>query len=135
MPAAGQLPEFLPLDYPQRLNAAAELLKGGEPDDLAIVNSFGRWTYAQLSETSGKIARLLVDEGVVPGTRILLRGPNGYMMFAAWLAALSGRGCGNHGAAAHPPPGVHPPVGALFQRIRCQNLSVRPLYLRALAAL
>ena len=92
LPAAGQLPEFLPLDCPQRLNAAAELLKGGEPDDLAIVNSFGRWTYAQLSETSGKIARLLVDEGVVPGTRILLRGPNGYMMFAAWLAILKAGG-------------------------------------------
>ena len=88
LPVADQLPDFLLLDYPERLNAAAELLRSGKPDDLAIVNSHGRWTYAQLSETSGKVARHLVEEGVVPGTRILLRGPNSYMMFAAWLGTL-----------------------------------------------
>ncbi len=33
-----------------------------KPDDLAIVNDHGRWTYGQLDETSGKIARLLVDD-------------------------------------------------------------------------
>ena len=88
LPAADKLPDFLLLDYPARLNAAAELLKGGKPDDLAIINGFGRWTYAQLDETSGKIARLLADEGAIPGTRVLLRGPNGYMMFAAWLGIL-----------------------------------------------
>ena len=92
LPAAGELPDFLLLDYPKRLNAAAELLKGGKPDDLAIVNAFGRWTYAQLSETSGKIARLLVDEGVIPGTRVLLRGPNSHMLFAAWLGVLKAGG-------------------------------------------
>ena len=88
LPKADQLPEFKLLDYPACLNAAAELLKGGQPDHLAIINSFGRWTYAQLDQTSGKIARLLVDEGVIPGTRILLRGPNCFMLFAAWLATL-----------------------------------------------
>ena len=93
LPAADQLPDFLPLDYPQRLNAAAELLKGGKPDDLAIVNAFGRWTYAQLDETSGKIARLLVDEEkLVPGNRVLLRGPNCYTLFAAWLGVLKAGG-------------------------------------------
>ena len=62
LPPADQLPEFLLLDYPERLNAAAELLKGGKPDDLAVVNAHGRWTYAELDDFSGRIARLLVEE-------------------------------------------------------------------------
>ena len=45
LPAPDQLPEFMLLDYRPRLNAAVELLKGGAPGDLAIVNALGRWTY------------------------------------------------------------------------------------------
>ena len=41
-------PEFLLLDYPDQLNAAAELVKGGAPDALAVINAHGRWTYAEL---------------------------------------------------------------------------------------
>ena len=82
-------PEFLLLDYPERVNAAAELLKGGDPGALAVVNDHGRWTYAELDAFSGRIARLLVEEhGLIPGNRVLLRGPNGYTMFAAWLGVL-----------------------------------------------
>ncbi|MEO8177058.1 MAG: AMP-binding protein [Sphingomicrobium sp.] len=97
LPASDQLPEFrfdLPeLHYPERLNAAAELLRGGAPDALAIVNAHGRWSYAELDHFSGQIARLLVDEeGLVPGNRVLLRGPNGYTMFAAWLGVLKAGG-------------------------------------------
>ncbi len=92
LPASDQLPEFLLLDYPKRFNAAAELLKGGRPDDVAVINAHGRWTYAQLSETSGKIARLLVKEGLIPGNRVLLRGPNSYMMLAVWLGVLKAGG-------------------------------------------
>lgn len=97
LPPAELLPEFrfdLPeLHYPERLNAAAELLKGGAPDALAIVNDQGRWTYTELDDFSGRIARLLVDEhGLVPGNRVLLRGPNGYTMFAAWLGVLKAGG-------------------------------------------
>ena len=93
LPPPELLPEFrfdLPeLQYPERLNAAAELLKGGAPDALAIINDHGRWTYGELDAFSGRIARLLVEEhGLVPGNRVLLRGPNGYTMFAAWLGAL-----------------------------------------------
>jgi 2-aminobenzoate-CoA ligase len=93
LPAPELLPEFrfdLPeLHYPDRLNAAAELLKGGAPDALAVVNEHGRWTYADLDEFSGRIARLLVEEhGLIPGNRVLLRGPNTYTMFAAWLGVL-----------------------------------------------
>ena len=97
LPPTGQLPEFrfdLPeLQYPERLNAAAELLNGGAPDALAVVNAHGRWTYADLDHFSGRIARLLVEEhGLVPGNRVLLRGPNGYTMFAAWLGVLKAGG-------------------------------------------
>src|SRR5437868_11564582 len=97
LPPAELLPEFrfdLPeLHYPERLNAAAELLKGGGPDALAIVNDHGRWTYADLDDVSGRIARLLVEEhGLIPGNRVLLRGPNGYTIFAAWLGVLKAGG-------------------------------------------
>jgi len=97
LPPPDQLPEFLfdlpELQYPERLNAAAELLKGGDPDALAFVNDHGRWTYADLDDFSGRIARLLVEEeGLVPGNRVLLRGPNGYTMFAAWLGVLKAGG-------------------------------------------
>jgi len=93
LPPAEQQPDFLLLDYPERLNAAAELLKGGKPSDLAITNAHGRWTYAELDDFSGRIARLLVEEkGLIPGNRVLLRGPNCYTMFAAWLGVLKAGG-------------------------------------------
>ncbi|HET7817523.1 MAG TPA: AMP-binding protein [Sphingomicrobium sp.] len=97
LPPPELLPEFrfdLPeLRYPQRLNAAAELLKGGARDSLAFVNGHGRWTYGELDALSGRIARLLVEqEGLVPGNRVLLRGPNTMTMFAAWLGVLKAGG-------------------------------------------
>jgi 2-aminobenzoate-CoA ligase len=97
LPLPDLLPEFrfdLPeLQYPERLNAAAELLKGGATDALAVVNDHGRWTYAELDDFSGRIARLLVEEhGLVPGNRVLLRGPNGHTIFAAWLGVLKAGG-------------------------------------------
>jgi 2-aminobenzoate-CoA ligase len=97
LPPPELLPEFrfdLPeLQYPERLNAAAELLKGGAPDALAVVNEHGRWSYADLDDFSGRIARLLVEEEeLIPGNRVLLRGPNSYTMFAAWLGVLKAGG-------------------------------------------
>jgi 2-aminobenzoate-CoA ligase len=97
LPPSELLPEFrfdLPeLHYPERLNAAAELLKGGAPDALAVVNEHGRWTYAELDDFSGRIARLLIEEeGLIPGNRVLLRGPNTMTMFATWLAVLKADG-------------------------------------------
>jgi 2-aminobenzoate-CoA ligase len=97
LPPPELLPEFrfdLPeLQYPERLNAAVELLKGGAPDALAVVNDHGRWSYADLDDLSGRIARLLVEEeGLIRGNRVLLRGPNGYTMFAAWLGVLKAGG-------------------------------------------
>ncbi len=97
LPPPELLPEFrfdLPeLQYPERLNAAGELLKGGARDALAFVNDHGRWTYGELDDFSGRIARLLADEhGLLPGNRVLLRGPNCYTMLAAWLGVLKAGG-------------------------------------------
>lgn len=97
LPLPELLPEFrfdLPeLQYPERLNCAAELLNGGDRQAIAVVNDHGRWTYADLDDFSGRIARLLVEEhGLIPGNRVLLRGPNGYTMFAAWLGVLKAGG-------------------------------------------
>jgi len=97
LPRPELLPEFrfdLPeLQYPDRLNAAAELLKGGTPDALAVVNAHGRWSYGELDDFSGRIARLLVEEhDLIPGNRVLLRGPNSYTMFAAWLGVIKAGG-------------------------------------------
>ena len=93
LPPPELLPEFhfdLPeLQYPERLNASAELLSGGAADALSVINDRGRWTYSELDDFSGRIARLLVEEhGLIAGNRVLLRGPNCYTMFAAWLGVL-----------------------------------------------
>jgi 2-aminobenzoate-CoA ligase len=84
------LPE---LAYPPRLNCAAELLdrmaqgEGGER--TAILWPGGRWSYRELLETANRIAHALRDDlGVVPGNRVLLRGPNNPWMAACWFAVL-----------------------------------------------
>lgn len=97
LPPAAAQPEFrfdLPaLRYPQRLNAAAVLVDRGDPGRLAVVNAAGRWSYGDMRSLSDRIARLLVErEGLVPGNRVLLRGPNTAMMMAAWLGILKAGG-------------------------------------------
>ncbi|HEY0557862.1 MAG TPA: AMP-binding protein, partial [Thermoanaerobaculia bacterium] len=88
------LPE---LAYPGRLNAAAELLDrriaAGDGDRTVFHFPGGTWTYRQLFETANRIAHVLVDDlGIVPGNRVLLRGPNNPMMAACWFAVLKAGG-------------------------------------------
>ena len=97
LPPPEALPEFLfelpELQYPERLNAAVELIDRGDPDALAVINAAGQWTYGDMKSLSDRIARVLVEqEGLVPGNRVLLRGPNGAMLFAAWLGVLKAGG-------------------------------------------
>ncbi|MEA3063295.1 MAG: 2-aminobenzoate-CoA ligase [Sphingomonadales bacterium] len=97
LPPLDAQPEFLfdlpELDYPERLNGAVELIGSGAADALAVTNDAGAWTYGEMRELSDRIARLLVEEeGLVPGNRVLLRGPNGAMLFAAWLGVLKAGG-------------------------------------------
>ena len=86
----GSLPE---LDYPAQLNCATELLDrmvdAGHADRSLFLFPGGRWTYRDLLEMSNRIARVLVEDlGVVPGNRVLLRGPNSPMMVACWFAIV-----------------------------------------------
>jgi len=79
--------------YPERLNAAVELLdatiaKFGA-DRRAVVFAGGSWTYGELRDRVNRLANMLVDDfGVVPGNRVLLRMPNNEWLVAAWLAVL-----------------------------------------------
>ena len=87
------LPE---LAYPSRLNCAAELLDRmaeREPDRPCIRFPGGGWSYGELRERADRIAHVLVEEGgLVPGHRVLLRGPNNAMLAACWFAVLKAGG-------------------------------------------
>ncbi|MGC9437350.1 AMP-binding protein [Streptomyces sp. WG5] len=98
LPPPDQWPELrfdLPeLRYPARLNCAAELL-AGPPDDRPVfrTSSGDRWSYGQLRARVDRLAHLLTgDLGVVPGNRVLLRGPTTPWLAACWLAVLKAGG-------------------------------------------
>jgi 2-aminobenzoate-CoA ligase len=97
LPPPEAQPEFLftppELHYPERLNAAVELIDGQDPSALAVLNDAGAWTYGEMKDLSDRIARRLVEgEGLVPGNRVFLRGPNNAMLFASWLGVLKAGG-------------------------------------------
>lgn len=85
------LPE---LRYPDRLNAAAELIDrstaqfGAERPALLLPDG-SAWSYGELQARANQFARLLTDRlGVVPGNRVLLRLPNSPLAVACWLGTL-----------------------------------------------
>lgn len=96
LPPADQWPRLrfdLPeLRYPDRLNCAAELLGRPGPTDARPVfrtPAGETWTYADLRARVDRIAQVLTaDLGVVPGNRVLLRGPTTPWLAACWLAVL-----------------------------------------------
>ncbi|MGH3094461.1 MAG: AMP-binding protein [Streptosporangiales bacterium] len=102
LPAPATWPELIvdlpDVRYPDRLNCAAELLErtitehGG--DRPCVLSPAGeRWSYAELLRVSNRIARVLVGElGLVPGNRVLLRGPNNPWLVACWIAVLRAGG-------------------------------------------
>ncbi|GAA1400843.1 AMP-binding protein [Kitasatospora putterlickiae] len=101
LPPFDEWPEFLfelpELAYPDRLNCAHELLDATieryGPGRRCLVTPDGQWTYGELRERADAVARLLVDRlGVVPGNRILLRGPNAPWLVACWLGVLKAGG-------------------------------------------
>ena len=88
-------PEFrfdLPeLQYPERINCGVVLVDDavaeGHGERIALYSEKDQWTYAQLLERANRIANVLVKHmGIVPGNRVLLRGPNNPMLVASWLA-------------------------------------------------
>jgi 2-aminobenzoate-CoA ligase len=101
LPPRALLPEFkfdLPeLRYPERLNCASELLDrwvaAGQGDRPCLIAPSESLTYAQFAERVNRIANVLTrDLGLVPGNRVLLRGPNNPMMVAAYFAVLKAGG-------------------------------------------
>jgi len=85
------------LAYPNRMNAAAELLDRRVAEGRGGRQVFhfegADWSYADLLDRAERIARVLVEDyGLVPGNRVLLRGPNNPMMAACWFAVLKAGG-------------------------------------------
>src|SRR5689334_2071363 len=76
--------------YPERPNCAAELLSGGAAGAPCLRTEDGEcWSYGELRETAARIAHVLTGPmGVVPGNRVLLRGPTTPWLVACWLAVL-----------------------------------------------
>jgi 2-aminobenzoate-CoA ligase len=84
--------------YGERLNCGAELLTaviathgGGR---LCLLTPGGEaWNYDELEATSNRLANVLTtDLGLVPGQRVLLRGPNNPWLVACWFAVLKAGG-------------------------------------------
>lgn len=98
LPSAESWPEFvfdLPeLRYPERLNCAAELLDAiidrlGPGRPCLLTPQGESWTYGELQGTVNRLAQVLTTRlGIVPGNRVLLRGPNNPWLVACWLAVL-----------------------------------------------
>jgi 2-aminobenzoate-CoA ligase len=103
LPSTDRMPPFTGLDelgYPQRLNAAAELLDrivetngpdrrclvapGVEPDADPV-----EWSYGDVLRRANQIAGYLASQvGVVPGNRVLLRAPNNPWLAASWFGVV-----------------------------------------------
>src|SRR5262252_10631003 len=82
------------LRYPDRLNAAAVLLDatadargGGRP--CLMSSEDATWSYADVRRISNQVARVLTEDlGIVPGNRVLLRGPNNPWLVACWFGVV-----------------------------------------------
>ncbi|HZV51185.1 MAG TPA: AMP-binding protein [Candidatus Dormibacteraeota bacterium] len=88
------LPE---LRYPEVLNCADALLdrwvESGQGDRPCLVTEGETWSYARVWACANQVAHLLVEDlGLVPGNRVLLRGPNHPWLIACWFAVLKAGG-------------------------------------------
>jgi 2-aminobenzoate-CoA ligase len=101
LPPRAQWPDFLfglpELNYPERMNCVTELLDrwpaAGAGDRACLISPAESLSYAQLAERVNRIANALTrDLGLLPGNRVLLRGPNSPMMVAAYLAVIKAGG-------------------------------------------
>ena len=98
LPPAEQWPELIfelpELHYPDRLNCATALLDDvieRHGADRPCLHSPGSatWSYGDLLAAANRIAHVLVEDlGIVPGNRVLLRGPNNPWLAACWFGSL-----------------------------------------------
>ncbi len=101
LPPVEQWPQFvfeLPeLAYPQRLNCATALLDDivdrYGPDRPCLISATQHWSYGDLLHRVNRIAQVLVEDlGLVPGNRVLLRGPNTPALVACWFGVIKAGG-------------------------------------------
>ncbi|MGI8702307.1 MAG: AMP-binding protein [Nocardioidaceae bacterium] len=102
LPSQDAWPEFLfdlpELHYPERLNCGTELLdipasRLGQDRPCLLSPGTDPWTYGDLLARANQVARVLVEElGLVPGNRVLLRGPNNPWLVACWFGVLKAGG-------------------------------------------
>jgi 2-aminobenzoate-CoA ligase len=101
LPPRAQWPDFLftlpELNYPERMNCVVDLLDrwiaAGHGERPCLISPAETLSYGQLAERVNRIANAVTrDFGVVPGHRVLLRGPNSPMMVAAYLAVIKAGG-------------------------------------------
>jgi 2-aminobenzoate-CoA ligase len=101
LPPTHEWPELLfplpALRYPDRLNCAEALLDASVArygaDRPCLLTGSDTWTYGDLLRRANQIARVLTEDlGLVPGNRVLLRGPNTPWLIATWFAVLKAGG-------------------------------------------
>lgn len=101
LPPAEQWPDFLfdlpDVRYPDRLNCVSafvdDWVAAGHGEHDCLIAPSERLSYAQLAGRINRIANVLTrDLGIVPGNRVLLRGPNSPMMVAAYFAVIKAGG-------------------------------------------
>ncbi|MBD0709614.1 MULTISPECIES: AMP-binding protein [unclassified Streptomyces] len=98
LPPPAQWPRLLfdlpELAYPDRLNCGEELLdrtveRFGADRPAFLDGEGGVWSYGLLRERVDRIAHVLTsDLRVLPGNRVLLRGPTTPWLAACWLAVM-----------------------------------------------
>jgi 2-aminobenzoate-CoA ligase len=97
LPPPEQWPELIftlpELAYPDRLNCAQELLdttiKRHGADRPCLLCAAGDWTYGELLTAANRVAHVLTEDlGVLPGNRVLLRGPNNPWLAACWAGVI-----------------------------------------------
>lgn len=101
LPETSDWPDFrfdIPaVQYPERLNAAAELLDGaiekGCGDRAAVHSAARTLTYAELNAEANRMAHVLADDlGLVTGERVLIHGGNSIDLMIAWYGCLKAGG-------------------------------------------
>ncbi|MFI9415150.1 AMP-binding protein [Nocardia gamkensis] len=97
LPPEVEWPEFLDVpdvEYPDRLNCAVELVdvmanRLGVGRSCLLAPGATAWTYGELQQVSNQIAEVLSeDHGIIPGNRVLLRGPNTPWLVACWMGVV-----------------------------------------------
>lgn len=96
LPAASLWPDLQvaeeSLQYPERFNASVWLLDDAlkiiDGNKIAVIDVAGEYSYQVFLLKVKKFAQFLEAQGVIPGNRVLLRGPNNANTVALWFAVI-----------------------------------------------